>query len=227
MKTYKIITSVLQRLSWVPTRLIFNFFCNFKVAGIKNIRTKKNVIFACNHMGDLDPILIAAAIPFFSRHLPLFYTSREKDFYKKKCRFKRIIYGGKLFKTFGAYPVHVGLRNYEQALKTHHKILEDKGSVCIFPEGKKNLGDKTIKAKGGVSFLAHKSQLPIIPVLIQDAHLLTTNDFICRKRKIKVTFGKPLYIKDIFKNKEIILNDSQNDYEIIASIIMEKIIHLH
>jgi len=94
---------------------------------------------------------------------------------------------------------------------------------CIFPEGRKDLGDKTIKARGGVSFLSHKAQLPIIPVLIQDAHLLTVNDFISRKRKVKVIFGNPFYTKDIFKNKEIILNDPQNDHEIIASIIMEKI----
>jgi len=210
----------------VPTRLTFNYFCNFKFAGVENIKTRENVIFARNHIGDLDPILIVAAIPFFSRHLPLFYTSRKKDFYKNKKWLKKIIYGGKLFKAFSAYQVHVGLKNYDLPLKNHHKILEDKGSVCIFPEGRKDLGDKTIKARGGVSFLSHKAQLPIIPVLIQDAHLLTVNDFISRKRKVKVIFGNPFYTKDIFKNKEIILNDPQNDHEIIASIIMEKIMQL-
>lgn len=225
MKTYKIITSLLQRLVWLPTHLAFKFFCRLEVRGIKNIKTEKNIIFAVNHTSELDPILIASQLPFLSKHLPLFYTCRENDFYKNKKGLKKIVYGGNFFRAWGAHQVYVGLKNYEQALINHIKILNIGSSVCIFPEGKKNTDNQPIKAKGGVGFLSHKTQLPIIPVFISGAQLTTFRDFFMRKRRIKIIFGEPIYTSDIFK-EQAILNDSQNDYETAASFVMDKIKHL-
>jgi len=222
MKTYKIIPSFLQRLVWLPTRLVFKFFCNLEIKGFENIKTEKNVIFAANHTSEMDPILVATPLPFFSKHLPLFYTCREKDFYKNKKGLKKIIYGGNFFKAWGGHRVYVGIKDYEKALVHHIEILNDGGSVCIFPEGKKNIDNQPLKAKGGVAFLAHKTQLPIVPVYINGAQLTSFRDFFLRKKMVKITFGEPIYPKEIFGEK-VVLNDSQNDYETAASFVMDKI----
>lgn len=226
MKTYKVIASVLQRIIWLPTRVALKFFCNFEVKGIKNIEIKKNAIFAANHWSEIDPILVAASFPFFSKHLPLFYTCLERRFYQNKGPIKKIIYGGVFFKIWGAHPVYIGLKNYEQSLKNHINILCNEGSICIFPEGKKNAENKPIKVKGGVSFLVHKTQFPVIPVSISGAQFMTWRDFFSRKRKIKIVFGKPLYAKNIFK-EQIVLHEHQDDYKTAANLIMDKIKRLH
>ncbi len=184
------------------------------------------MIIASNHTSELDPLLIVACLPFFSRHLPLFFTSREKNFYAENG-WKRIIYGGIFFKMMGAYQAYVGLKNYKRALH-HHLTFIDKGkSVCIFPSGKRNLRGEAPVAKGGVSFLAREKQLPIVPLLIQDLEQLTFRDLLSGKRKVIVTFGAPLYAKDIFQNTEdAVIDVDRNDYEKAASVLMEKILQL-
>src|SRR3989344_3555052 len=165
METYEIMPNVLQRLAWGPLRASMSFFCSLKIRGLENVKNiKGNMIIASNHSSELDPLLIVACLPFFSRHLPLFFTSREKDFYAS-MGWKRIIYGGTFFRMMGAYRAYVGLKNYELALRHHLKFIGEGKNVCIFPSGKRNLNGEMPKAKGGVSFLVRETQLPVIPVL--------------------------------------------------------------
>lgn len=137
------------------------------------------------------------------------------------------MYGGTFFRMMGAYQAYVGLKNYDQALRHHLEAIKDGYTVCIFPMGKIYLSHEQAKAKGGASFLAQKTSLPIIPVLIQGIEQLTFSDFLKGKRKLTVTFGAPLYAKDIFKNITTIVNDdTRNDYENAATVLMEKIARL-
>ena len=227
MKSYEIMPSILQHFIWLPTRFLLTIFCSLEIKNIENIENiQSNVILASNHISELDPVIIAGSLPFFSKHLPLFFTSREKEFYKN-MGWKKTIYGGKFFKMWGSYQVYVGLENYEQALRHHLKIINGGKTISIFPSGKRVLQGEPLTAKGGVSFLAQNTQLPIIPVLIQGAENISAKDFFSRKRKIRVIFGQPIYAKDIFKNPEsIIMNDQQNDYETASAIVMEKIMQL-
>jgi len=214
---YAIPPFVLQTLIWIPTRLALRFFCKLEIVGFKKIQhLKAGAIFVANHTSELDPILIPAALPFLSPLMPMFYASREKSFYKdNRFGWKQYIYGGNFFKIWGAYEVIVGKNNYELALKNHIKIAGDGHSVCIFPEGRKNLTCKEIEAKGGAVYLAHKTGKPIIPVAISGA---------IEKKKIVVEFGKPLYSKDIFDDvNNIIINERVDDYKKVASSIMNRI----
>lgn len=219
----KIMPSFLQHLAWGPLRLSISFFCSLKIKGIENIENLKgNVIIASNHTCELDPLLIVACLPFFSHHLPLYFVSREKSFYQKKWR--SFIYGGTFFRMMGAYQAYVGLKNYEQALRHHLDAIQKGNNICIFPMGKIYPLDEPAKAKGGVSFLAQKTQLPIIPVLIQGIEQFTFADFFSGKRKLTVTFGSPLYAKDIFLDTyNAVTNDKRNEYEEAAAVLMEKI----
>jgi 1-acyl-sn-glycerol-3-phosphate acyltransferase len=203
-----------------------NIFCSLKIKGVENIEgLMGNVIIASNHTCELDPLLIVACLPFFSHHLPLIFVSREKSFYKKNWR--TFMYGGTFFRMMGAYQAYVGLKNYDQALRHHLEAIKDGYTVCIFPMGKIYLSHEQAKAKGGASFLAQKTSLPIIPVLIQGIEQLTFSDFLKGKRKLTVTFGRPLYAKDIFKDTNAIVNhDNRNDYEDAATVLMEKISQL-
>ena len=41
---------------------------------------------------------------------------------------------GFFFKVWGSYAVAIGVHNYEESLKDHIKILNDKHSLFIFPK---------------------------------------------------------------------------------------------
>lgn len=190
---------ILQTIVWIPTRIVLSIFLRLKISGTENLRNLgRSVIFAVNHSSELDPIVVPAALPLFSRFMPMFYTSREREFYGK-TGFKAFFYGGFFFKIWGAYPVHVGIKNYAQSLKDHIEILErKKGSICIFPEGRKTKDGKMREARGGVAFLVGRTETPVVPVTINNIFGITAKDFFLRKKRVSIIFGKPMMKKEVF-----------------------------
>mgnify|MGYP001558956335 CR=1 FL=1 len=116
-KLYYIPPLFLQTLIWIPARLVLIFFVGLKVRGIENLKgLEKGIIFASNHANALDPILLPASLPFLSKFMPMFYTSRENTFYKRL--WMRIFFSsGLFFKAWGSYAVAIGVHNYEESLR--------------------------------------------------------------------------------------------------------------
>lgn len=209
----------LQNLIWIPTRIFLRFFTHFKIYGRENIRNLNDgVIFVCNHTSEIDPILLPASFPWFSRFLPVFYVSREKTFYNIKQIIKRVFYGGFFFEFWGAYQTHTGLRNYEVSLKTHIKILESGHSLDIFPEGEKSFDGGIHDFKGGAAFLSRRTGAPIIPVAISGAFKTTLGDFLTRKKHFTLTFGKPIYPEELFAGKT---NVEFHDYKVVMNEVVK------
>ena len=196
-KLYFISPLVLQKLIWIPTRLLLVFFASFEVKGLNNLKDiKGNAILACNHASELDPILPPAALPFWSHLSPMFYASREKSFYEG-AGWRRHFYGGKFFKAWGAYQVFIGLHDYEQSLVNQLQIIRDGGTLCIFPEGKTTPNGKMQSIKGGVAYLSHMTGIPIVPVRLEGTFRFSIDNFLRRRIKLKVIFGKPIYVKSL------------------------------
>lgn len=225
-----ILPEFFQRLVWLPLRVTMLGFCSLDIKGIENVSNiKGNMIIASNHLSEMDPLLIVSVLPFFSRNIPLIYVSRPKSFYTSAnwAKWKRIAYGGTLFKIIGSYQSYKGLNNYKLALPHHLEVIRDGGNVAIFPYGGVFHNEKP-KAKGGVSFLAYETKLPIIPLKITGTENFTISNIFSGKKKVKFTFGSPIYSKDVFPNpKKIILDDNQNDYELASEVIMERIERLN
>lgn len=224
---YPVITpSLFQHFSWAPLRWAMKLFCSFEIINVDNLTTsRRGVIIASNHISELDPMLISCCLPYFSRHIPLYYVSRVKDFYRNtKLSF---LYGGTFFRLMGAYPAYAGLKDYKQALHHHIALLNQNKNVVIFPMGKKHTGNDFTKAKGGVAFLAQETKAPIVPVLIQGIENFSFRSFLGRKRKLTITFGKPLSPDSIFLAQSTSTIDStRNEYEKASSVVMEKIFQL-
>ncbi|KKU79101.1 MAG: L-acyl-sn-glycerol-3-phosphate acetyltransferase [Parcubacteria group bacterium GW2011_GWA2_47_7] len=224
MRRHGIMPNVLQRLAWGPVRLILKLFAGLEVRGLENLkRIRGNMIIASNHANQLDPILIVACFPFFSKHLPLVFGSREKDFYAKSG-WRRLIYGGLFFRLMGAHPMYAGLRDYESALRHHLEFARNGKSVCIFPTGKQKIRQEMLRAGGGVGYLAYATNLPILPVRICGLENVTFLSVWTGKHKVTVTFGEPIHSRDIFVNAEFVtLSETQNDYREAATNLMNKI----
>jgi 1-acyl-sn-glycerol-3-phosphate acyltransferase len=90
--------------------------------------------------------------------------------------------------------------------------------VCIFPDGKRNIKAENLEPKGGVAYLSHITNTPVIPLKISVE---------IERKKIIVRFGAPLYPKDIFPDlNNIILYKDHDDYKIAAKLIMKKVLEI-
>lgn len=201
MKWYFISPLILQKIIWVPTRFLLRLCGHIEISGVENLSTiTTNVIFACNHASEMDVFLLPGSLPFFSRFSPIFYTSREQSFYKR-AGWRQRFYGGVFFKAWGAYPVQVGLNDYSASLKQHIKILNDGGTICIFPEGRTTRDGNMQPAKGGVAYLSHETGLPVVPVYLDGTFQISPSTFFSGRRKLSISYGKPFYVVEPIDSK--------------------------
>ena len=185
---------ILQKLIWIPTNLMLGVFGRMEIYGLENLASlgHSNAIFALNHSSEMDVFLLPAALPFFSRFSPIFYTSREKSFYVNSG-WRRNFYGGSFFKAWGAYPVTTGLSDYDASLKNQLAILRDGGSLCIFPEGGVTRDGNMRPAKGGVAHLSYATKLPIIPVRLGGTYKSSFLSLVSGRCRLSIAFGAPVW----------------------------------
>lgn len=214
---------ILQAIIWVPTRLFFKFFFHVKTEGLENIEGLKNgVIFAQNHTSELDVFPVPSSLPFVSHLMPTFYTSREQSYYRHSG-WRQRFYGGFFFKLWGSHRVLVGVRNYEKALETHLEILRQGGSLCIFPEAVRSKDGKLGPAKGGMAYLAHKANVPIVPVGVTGLLNPSWKSVLSRERRAIFRFGKPIYPTELFRG---LGNPNPSGYKIAAQRVVDEIASL-
>lgn len=202
MKPYKIVPFILQALAWPFTLAFLNFFVRFEVRGKENLKGIKGpIIFASNHISELDPILIRASLPMLSKHSPMFYVSR-KNYLDSIEGLRKHIYGGLFFKAWGAYPSFSGQKDYAVSLRHHIQLLKDGCSLCIFPEGRMSETGTIGEVHGGASFLCYTTNAIVVPAIISGAFQIDMKKILKRKNKIIVELKKPLKRDDLFENIE-------------------------
>ncbi len=209
---------LLQQLIWVPTRLILIILGRIEIKGTENLKkVPHNAIFACNHSSEMDVFLLPGSLPFFSRFSPIFYTSRERAFYKY-AGWRQAFYGGVFFNVWGAYPVKVDLHDYAKSLETHESIVREGGSLCIFPEGRTTQDGNIQEGKGGVAYLSHVTGRPIVPVRLGGTFRLSPRDFFLGRCALSISFGEPIYIA----SKSGVIPSAQ-EFKAQANAVMDKI----
>lgn len=186
-----------------------------------NLLQDAKVVFACNHHGEMDPIFFQYALPWFSRHAPLFFVSRPKHEYSfKNHGIRSLFYGGVMFKAMGAYPAYRGKNNLLHALYHHIKIICAGNSVCIFPEGGVKFKEDSSNAKIGYIFLANHTDSTIMPVYIKGSDNISLMTILRRSAQVSVFFGKPLSREEVFVDLSIV--DSPEIYR-TAKEVMQKV----
>jgi len=221
----KILPLIFQTLIWIPTRIIFLIFGRFKVVGLENLRgvdTSKGVIFASNHAKSLDPIVLPAGLPFLSRFMPIFYTSRERTFYHTKTWWEDILYSTKWFRAWGAHQVYVGKKDFDIALSKHIEILLHGKSVLIFPEGGTTKDGNMRPFKAGVIHLTIRTGAPMIPIAMKGTYEASFKRFFRRKNKLTLVFGKPIYPHHLIGSKnKISISEYKDGLVVLESKIKE------
>lgn len=155
------------------------------VTGLGNIPHRQPVIFAANHQGAADILIVLANIPVNFR------------FAIKKELFN--------IPFFGWYLKRAGYFSIDRELvfsvsKTAAAMLEALTageSVLVFPEGTRSRDGILGKFKRGSFMAALKSGAPIVPVAISGSYaILPKGSKLFKAAKVKLSFAKPVYIKN-------------------------------
>lgn len=141
-----------------------------RTVGAENL-PEGGVLLCANHASGWDPIIIALSLPRNSR-----LTVMAKD------QLFRIPVLGFLLRKLGIFPVKRG-GNDLTAIKTAMKVLTGGNRLLVFPEGTRVEEQGEVEAKGGVTVMATRTGVPVIPVYCGERHKFL--------RKTTVVFGEP------------------------------------
>ncbi len=183
---------------WSPRRIyrwahrLTYLFCkvmgHIETQGVENIPREGGVLLVSNHISLLDPVIIGSA------------ANREVNFMARSNVFNVPLLG-RLISVFNAYPVNRGkpdlgaLRRTISLLKTGHAAL-------IFPEGTRSFDGKLGKAHDGACFIAHRANVPTIPVFHRGAEkMMPRGSKRIRRAKLSVTFGNPIDFSEIVESE--------------------------
>lgn len=161
-KFLKVICSALLKLLYMP-----------KVYGVKNIPEDGAIIFAGNHKHAFDPVVVMTN------------TNRIVHYMAKEELFKGL--HGIILKKLGIIKVHRGKSN-PLAIIEAKEILNNGGTIGIFPEGTRNKTEKRLlKFKHGAVAIAKNTNAKIVPFAIKGEYKLF-------RRSLIIEFGTPIDI---------------------------------
>lgn len=149
------------------------------IIGEDRVPASGPVMLCSNHVSDFDPPLIGLAL------------DRQLSFFAKSELFELPVIG-KVFPSLNAIPVSRG-KSDRAALKTSINALKEDRCLLIFPEGHRNKGDikQLQNLQEGASFIASKSEAPIVPVIIKGKYN--------RKNGVTIVFGKPINTEEFLQ----------------------------
>jgi len=154
-----------------------------EVKGRNNIPKAAGFILASNHASYLDPIVLGVASP------------RKLNFMARHDLFS-IPFFGSLIRNVGAFPLRRNSADIA-SLKEALRRLQQARGLLLFPEGSRAFGGSAQKAEPGVGFIAARSQAPVVPTFVSGSQrALGHNARFIRLAKVKVYFGKPIYLKN-------------------------------
>jgi len=137
-----------------------------------------------NHVSFIDPILIRITIG-----RPLFFMAKEELFKNRVASF--------FLRYFGAFPISRGSGD-RSALKQSLKLLDEGRAVLIFAEGTRSRSGVLKKALPGVALIATKSRAPVLPMAVMGTEQIQGfGGWILRRPRVKVAFGKPIYLSQV------------------------------
>jgi 1-acyl-sn-glycerol-3-phosphate acyltransferase len=153
---------------------------------LRGIPGRGPVILAANHESYLDPPLVGMAFPGGLRFIAWdqLFNSRIFSF---------------LIRSLGAVPVsHENKASAAGLLRQVMGFLDGGHSVLIFPEGERSPDGSLQPLEGGVTLMALKTGVPIVPVWIDgtfEAYPLQNR--FPRPGKVAITFGEPIFPGDL------------------------------
>jgi long-chain acyl-CoA synthetase len=194
-------------------KLIGKIFFKLEVKGVENIPPPPYIITP-NHASNLDGFVIAVGVPIKS-FMSLYSLGFQKYFSNWfTSRFAQL-----------AHVIPIDPETYlRRALQISGFVLKKGKALCLFPEGGRTYDGNLLPFKKGVGILSMELDVPLVPTLIEGTYeVLPRGALWPTFKKIKVTFRKPIHLKDInFADKQA----DKDDYEWIVFKLRDMIIEM-
>ncbi|MDA1278439.1 MAG: lysophospholipid acyltransferase family protein [Chloroflexi bacterium] len=157
-------------------------FSDFEISGQENIPRSGPVLVASNHLSNLDPAIVAAALD----RPPVFLAKKELFRYRV---------GAFLMRAYGAFPVDRRGADI-RALKWITNQLTVKNRIAIvFPEGTRSKSGALLHGQAGLAHLASSTGVPIVPFgLTGSEHLQNPLRVVKPSGVIRLNIGKPFVV---------------------------------
>lgn len=172
--------SWIYRICCPSIRLFLFLLSRWEVKGKENVPREGPVIVVANHMTVLDPPMLSVSLGRYAQVM-----AKEELF---RTRVSSYFMSG-----LGAFPVHRG-RLDRQAMRVAEKALADGGILIVFPEGQRSRSRQLQRASDGVTLIALRSGVPILPVGITGTERVSGIWSALRRPRLTVNIGRPFHL---------------------------------
>src|SRR5690554_1184203 len=172
------------------------------VKGAENLETSDSALLVSNHQGTVDPLLVISS-----------YSS-SMSFVSKSSNRKILGVGkwGELIEIifFNRETKQGNIAMLRQATR----MLQNKRSVLIFPEGTRSKSDTMQEFKTGALLPAMHAKADILPITLNQAYAIDTSENI---KKVTITYHPKIEYKD-YKDMDL-----QQLVDVVFNVIQSKI----
>lgn len=163
---------------WI-VRTVLELFFAFRLEGRQHEPMSGAVIVVCNHLSDLDPLVVGASL-----RRRVAFMAKQELFVNPLVRW--------WVTACGAFPVRRGAPD-RQALRTALGILSRGGVLVMFPEGTRGV-DRTLRPpEPGAAMLAVRTGATLLPIAILGTdEVLPRGAHRLRRARVQMRIGPPL-----------------------------------
>jgi 1-acyl-sn-glycerol-3-phosphate acyltransferase len=166
-----------RRLLNFMLRIVFKLLLNLEVVGLENVPLKGPLILMINHTHLIDPAMAGGVMP------------REIVAMSKAENFGDPILGI-IVRLYGAFPVRRGEVDL-QATRRALEVLRHGEVLLMAPEGTRSENCRLQPGHDGMTFIALRSNAPILPMAITGAKDLSSNLKRLHRTEVKIVIGQP------------------------------------
>jgi 1-acyl-sn-glycerol-3-phosphate acyltransferase len=195
-----------QSMLW----LIALFTMKSTKKGLENFPKQGPALVIINHLGDADAVLLGSCIPY-----PI-------DAIAKIELHSHPVVGG-IFRAYGVIWIHRS-RPDRKALHAMLEGLAEGRVVAMAPEGRESVTGALEDAKDGAAFIAIKSGVPIVPIVMTGTENERIYGNMKKFRRTQVTFtvGKPFRLNVSGDRRTQLQEGTRQIMEALAGMLPEE-----
>ncbi len=203
---------MVYRLSRAILRAVFRTVFGFAVEGRHHEPRDGPVVVVSNHVSDLDPLVVGAAL-------------RRRVAFMAKHELFRVPLLGWWITACGGFPVRRGEPD-RQALRTALEVLTRGGALVMFPEGTRGRDRMLRPPEPGAALLALRTGAPILPVAVLGTDAALPRDARrLRRSTIRVRLGAPIRLNGTARDA-LMGREDRKQIEAVGRLYMREIAQL-